>query len=118
MCRGECKESLVHMYGRECCWAPGGGSSSRVCSSGTECPDVLYGWELTPYDALCHFHYPTLSPAVEGGEAAVRGSDAAGQDALDGAPIEVGEDLRVRAKFLQPPEEEQSIKFICRELFA
>ena len=57
--------------------------------------EVLDGGELGPSDVLGHTHH--LAVIVPSG-------DAASQDALNGAAVELFEDLRVHDKSFQPPE--------------
>ena len=49
--------------------------------------EVLDGRELGPSVVLCHPHHPLWHHAIEGGVFALASSDAASQDALDGAAV-------------------------------
>ena len=46
---------------------------------------------------------------VEGCAVAIPGGDAVGQDSLDGAVVELIDDLRAHAEFLQSPEVEEAL---------
>lgn len=56
-------------------------------------------------DALCCLHHPLEGLAINSGAAAVPGSDAASESALNCAPVEIGEHFGRRAKHLESPEE-------------
>lgn len=65
---------------------------------------VLYGGEHGSSDVLGRLHPPLKGLAVVNGAVSVPSRDAAGQDAVDVAAVELGEDPGERADFLQPPE--------------
>ena len=62
-----------------------------------------------PGDALGRPHHRLESPAVAGGLVAVPGNDTARQNALNCASVKVCEGFRGQAKFLQPPEVEETL---------
>ena len=65
--------------------------------------DVLDGWEHGPSDVLGRLHHPLMGFAVVDVAIPIPGSDANGQDTLDGAAVVFGEDPLWHAEFLQPP---------------
>ncbi len=71
--------------------------------------EVLHGWQLCPGDVLCSFHHPLYSLMVEVGATAVPGGDAASQDTLYSAPVEVAEYPGVHVEPPQPTEEEEPL---------
>ena len=67
--------------------------------------DVLEGRQRDPGNALDCPHFPLEShDAVEGRAVALPGGDAAQQNPLNGASVEVFESLRGHAEFLHPPQ--------------
>ena len=60
------------------------------------------GWaELTHSDVLYHVHHPSQCCAVCGGSAAAPVDEAAGQQGLYGAPVEVSQDLGPQANLFR-----------------
>lgn len=57
-------------------------------------------------DAFGCLHHPLEGLAISNAAAAVPGGNAAREDALEGAPIEVSESFDRHAKLLESPEEE------------
>jgi len=53
--------------------------------------DALHGWEMTADDALCFLHHRLEGLVISSRAAAEPGSNAAREDALDGAPVKVSE---------------------------
>jgi hypothetical protein len=68
------------------------------------CIWVLDGRKLGPSDVLDCTHYPLSRLTVRCRSVAVLGCDVTGQDGLDGAAVELFEDLRTHAKSFQSPE--------------
>ncbi len=57
---------------------------------------------------MCHLNYSIQGFPVESGAVPVRGGDAASQDALHSATVELCEDFLAQTKFLQSPEEKET----------
>ena len=70
---------------------------------------VLDGRVLSPSGELGCPHYPLRRLAIKGDAFAIQSSDAAGQDALDGAAVEPFEVLRAHDKSIKPPEGEEAL---------
>jgi len=66
--------------------------------------DVLHGGEMAADDAHRCLHHPQESLVVSSGAAAVPGSNAAREDALHGAPVQVSEGFWRHAKLLESPK--------------
>lgn len=64
--------------------------------------NVLEGRQRAPCNALGGLHHPLESYVVEGGAIAVLGGDAAQQNALNGASVEVCEGPGGHVEFLHP----------------
>ncbi len=60
--------------------------------------DFLEGGKLTSNNVAGILHHPLQSFAVAGGAVSKPGSDAAGQDALQSAGIEISEDAGAHSK--------------------
>ncbi len=71
--------------------------------------DVLDGGKLTSDDVLGRLNYSREGFPVESGEVPIPGSDAASQDALHIATVELSEDFGAQTEFLQSPEEEETL---------
>ncbi len=69
--------------------------------------DVLEGGKLTSDDVQGRLNYSLQGFPVESGAVPVPGGDAASQDALHSATVELSEDFGAQAKFPQSPEEEE-----------
>ncbi|KAI4885070.1 hypothetical protein NFI96_004561 [Prochilodus magdalenae] len=71
--------------------------------------DVLQVWKFAAYDGLRCPHHSLQGLAVVGSTAAVPDSDAGREDALYGASVEVGEDVRRQTKLPEPSQEEEAL---------
>ncbi|KAI4884882.1 hypothetical protein NFI96_030868, partial [Prochilodus magdalenae] len=70
---------------------------------------VLQVWKFAAYDGLCCPHHSLQGLEVVGSTAAVPDSDTGHEDALYGASVEVGEDVRRQTKRPEPSQEEESL---------
>ena len=68
--------------------------------------EVLDGRKLGPGDLVGRTHYPLLRLMAGYRAVAIPGSDANGQDVLDGTAVDLFEDLGTHAKSFQSPEAE------------
>ena len=68
---------------------------------------VLDGTKLGPSDVLGRAHYPLKRLKIRCRAVTKPGGDATGQDALDGAAVELFEDLGTHAKSFQSHEGEK-----------
>ena len=64
---------------------------------------------LVTGDVLSRLHHPLESVTVQGGVAAIPGSDAASQDTLYSAPVEIAVNPGIHVEPLQPAEEEEPL---------
>ena len=71
--------------------------------------DRLNGGERGTGDALGNFHHPLQCLPVGDRAVAIPNCDAVGKDALDGAAVEVHQDLRRQMDLLQSPQEEETL---------
>ena len=67
--------------------------------------EVLRGWQPCPSNVLSRIHRPLWSLTVQGGAAAIPGRDAASQDTLYGAPVEIAENPGIHVEPPQPAKE-------------
>jgi len=65
---------------------------------------VWHIWEMAVNDALCCRHHPLEGLVISSGAAAEPGSNAAREDALDGAPEKVSTGFYRHAKLLESPQ--------------
>ena len=70
---------------------------------------VLNRWEHGTSDGQGRLHHLLKVLVVESGAVSIPGCDAAGQDALSGAAVEVGEYPGGNAKFLHLPLEVEEL---------
>ncbi len=73
------------------------------------CAEVLLGQQLHPGYVLSSFPYPLQTLTFEGGATAIPGGDAASQDTLYGAPVEVAVYPDVHVDPFQPSEEDEPL---------
>jgi len=66
--------------------------------------DALLGWEMAADDALHCPQHPLEGLTISSGAAAEPGSNAARDDALNGAPVKVSEGFCRQAKLLESPQ--------------
>ncbi len=71
--------------------------------------DVLEGGKLTSDDVLGCLNYSLQGFPVESGAVPIPGSDAASQDALHSASVELSEEFWAQTEFLQSPVEEEML---------
>src|SRR4029434_6283207 len=67
--------------------------------------DALHGREMAADDTLRCLHHPLQGLAIGSGAATIPGSDAAREDALNGASIKVFQSFRRHATLLESPQE-------------
>lgn len=70
---------------------------------------LLQAGQLAPGDVLGRAHHPFQRLTVHVGAAAVPGGEAACQEALNGALVEVPEDLWFQSESLESPQSVQSL---------